>query len=104
MVGGLATEDIIEGPLNLLTELDELLLADSCAGLLLPLGLPAGTMKAPADDAPQHKAPITATAEDFMLVRFVARPEGKEGKKKTGPLCVLWRAVASLDGAEEMGN
>ncbi len=98
MVGGLATEDIIEGPLNLLAaELDELLLADSCAPLLPPLGLPAGKMKAPADDAPQHRAPITATAEDFITrsLSSLSRATEKEGKNiKTGSLLRWgWRVV-----------
>lgn len=69
-VVGVATEDI-DGPLILRTT--ELLLAAELA-MLLPLGLPTGTTKAPADDAPQHKAPITATA-DFILSLSLFRNE-----------------------------
>lgn len=66
--GGVATEDIIDRLVFLRTDVVVVvLLAAELATLLLllPLGRPVGTTKAPADEAPQHKAPMIANA-DFM--------------------------------------
>lgn len=60
--GGVATEDIV---VILRTDVDVVLLAAELA-TELPLGRPTGVTNAPADEAPQHKAPMIATA-DFIL-------------------------------------
>lgn len=64
--GGSATDDIIiDAPPGVLRL--NVLLAARLLLLLLPLGLPTGRTKAPAEEAPQQRAPIIAKA-DFIVI------------------------------------
>lgn len=79
VIVGVATEDI-DGPLVILRA-DVVLLAAELA-TLLPLGRPTGTTKAPADDAPQHKAPIIATADFILNDVCLRRGKGRKNSRR----------------------
>lgn len=82
-IGVVATEDIKRPPVILRADAADVLLAAELA-TLLALGRPAGTTKAPADEALQHSTPMIAPA-DFILKIFEKGNKPKTKSSKAEP-------------------